>query len=77
MKHLLRSTKKKQMALGLEVNVIGISTKKIFFLNIEKSCVVQNQIRKILIGNIEPNNQKHANIKIYLYYKNLFSERRH
>ena len=32
-----------------------------FFLNLEKSCAVQNQIRNILTGNIKINNQKHIN----------------
>ena len=46
-----------------------------FFLNLEKSRAVQNQIRNILIGNIEVNNQKDINNELYLYYKNLFNER--
>ena len=48
-----------------------------FFPNLEKSRAVQNQIRKILIGNIEANNQKDINNKLYSYYKNLFNERQH
>ena len=48
-----------------------------FFLSLEKSRAVQNQIRNILIGNIEVNNQKDINNELYLYYKNLFNERRH
>ena len=46
-----------------------------FFLNLEKSRAVQNQIRNILIGNIEVNNQEDINNELYLYYKNLFNER--
>ena len=48
-----------------------------FFLSLEKSCALQNQIRNILIGNIEVNNQKDINNELYLYYKNLFNERQH
>ena len=48
-----------------------------FFLSLEKSRAVQNQIRNILIGNIEVNNQKDINNELYLYYKNLFNERQH
>ena len=46
-------------------------------LNLEKSRAVQNQIRSILIDNIEINNQKDINNELYLYYKNLFNERQH
>ena len=46
-----------------------------FFLNLEKSRAVQNQIRNVLIDNIEVNNQKDTNKELYLYYKNLFIER--
>ena len=45
-----------------------------FFLNLEKSCAVQNHIRNILICNLEVNNQKDINNELYLYYKNLFNE---
>ena len=38
-----------------------IYQEKISFLSLEKSRVVQNQIRNILIGNIEVNNQKDIN----------------
>ena len=48
-----------------------------FFLNLEKSRAVQNQIRNVLIDNIEINNQKDINKELYLYYKNLFNERQH
>ena len=48
-----------------------------FFLNLEKSRAVQNQIRNILIDNIEINNQKDVNKEHDLYYKNLFNERQH
>ena len=48
-----------------------------FFLNLEKSCPVQNQIRNVLIDNTEINNQKDINKELYLYYKNLFNERQH
>ena len=48
-----------------------------FFLNLEISRAVQNQIRNILKDNIEINNQKDINTKLYLYYKNLFNERQH
>ena len=53
--------------------------RKIFkkILNLEKSCAVQNQICNILVGNIEVNNQKPMNNKLYLQYKNLFSEKQH
>ena len=45
------------------------------FLNLGKSLADQNQSRNILIGNIEVNNQKAISNEIYLYYKNLLSER--
>ena len=45
------------------------------FLNLGKSLADQNQSRNILIGNIEVNNQKVISSEIYLYYKNLLSER--
>ena len=48
-----------------------------FFLNLEKSRAVQNQIRNVLIDNIEINNQKDINKELYLYYKNLFNKRQH
>ena len=48
-----------------------------FFLNLEKSCAVQNEIRNVLIDNIEINNQKDINKELYLYYKNLFNKRQH
>ena len=48
-----------------------------FFLNVEKSREVQNQIRNILKDNIEINNQKDINKELYLYYKNLLNERQH
>ena len=48
-----------------------------FFLNLEISRAVQNQIRNILKDNIEINNQKGINKELYLYYKNLFNERQH
>ena len=54
-----------------------IYQEKISFLSLEKSRVVQNQIRNILIGNIEVNNQKDINNALYLYYKNLFNERQY
>ena len=47
------------------------------FLNLEKSRAIQNQIRNVLIDNIEMNNQKDINKELYLYYKNLFNERQH
>ena len=49
------------MLSELEVNVIGTSTGRNLqknFLNLEKSCVVQNQIWNILIVNIEVNKQR-------------------
>ena len=46
-----------------------------FCLNLEKSRAAENQIRKILIGNMEVNNEK--NINNELYYKNLFNEGQH
>ena len=48
-----------------------------FFLNLEKSRAVQNQIRNILKDNIGINNQKDINKELYLYYKNLFNKRQH
>ena len=57
------------MVLELVVNAIGTS--------MEKNLAVQNQIWNILIGNIEVNNQKDINIELYLYYKNIFNERKH
>ena len=46
-----------------------------FFLNLEKSRAVQNQIRNILLANKEINNQKDIYKQLYLYYKNVFNER--
>ena len=66
------------MVLELEVNAIGTSMEKNlqkFFLNLEKSLAVQNQIRNILIGNKEVNSQQDINNELYLHYKNLFNER--
>ena len=66
--------------IRIRSKLIGTSTEKnlqIFFLNLEKSHSVQNQIRNILKGNIEVNNQKDINNELYLYYKNLFNERKH
>ena len=37
------------------------------FLSLKKSCAVQNQIRNILAGNVEVNNQKDINNELYLY----------
>ena len=62
------------MVLELEVNVIGTSTEK-NLLNLEKSRAVQNQIRNVLIYNIEINNQKDINKELYLHYKNPFNKR--
>ena len=45
-----------------------------FFPNLEKPCTAQNQMWYILIGNIEVNNHKDINNKLYLYYKNLFNK---
>ena len=39
----------------------------------DKSRAVQNQIRNMLIGNTEVNNEEDINNEIYLYYKNLFT----
>ena len=47
----------------------------IFFLNLEKSRAVQNQIRNTIIGNIEVNNQKDIKNELHLYYKNAFNEK--
>ena len=47
------------------------------FLNLEKSRAFQNQIRDILIGNLEVNSQQVINNELYLYYKNLFNEIQH
>ena len=71
--------KKKQMVLKFKVNVTGASTEKTlnFFLNLEKFCGVQNQIRNILTDNTEINSQKNINKELYWYYKNLFIERRY
>ena len=48
-----------------------------FFLDLEKSRAVQNQIGNILIGNKEVNSQQIIKYELYLYYKNLFNERQH
>ena len=48
-----------------------------YFLNLEKSRAVQNQIRNILVGNKEVNSQQDINNELYLHYKNLFNERQH
>ena len=48
-----------------------------FFISLQISLAVQNQIWNISIGNIEVNNQKDINNEPYLYYKNLFTERKH
>ena len=80
MKNLIRSTKKKKQAvLKFKVNVTGASTEKTlnFFLNLEKFCGVQNQIRNVITDNAEINSQKNINKELYLYYKNIFIERRH
>ena len=53
--------------------MVGRSMEK----NLEKSCVAQNQIWNIFIGNIEVNNKKHINNELYLDYKNRFNERQH
>ena len=42
-----------------------------YFLNLEKSRAVQNQIRNILIGNMEGNNLNDINNDLYLYCKSL------
>ena len=42
-----------------------------YFLDLEKSRAVQNQIRNILIDNMEVNNQKDVNNDLYLYCKSL------
>ena len=49
----------------------------IFFLNLEKSRAVQNQIRNTIIGNIEVNNQKDIKNELHLYYINAFNEKKH
>ena len=46
---------------------------KIFSKFRDKSRAVQNQIRNMLIGNTEVNNEEDINNEIYLYYKNLFT----
>ena len=53
--------------------------RKIFkiFSKFRKTRAIQNQIRNILIGNIEINNQKDINKELYLYCINLFNERQH
>ena len=48
-----------------------------FFLNLEKSRAVQNQIQNIVKDNTEINNHKDINKEHCLYYKNLFNERQH
>ena len=45
-----------------------------FFLNLEKSHAVQNQIRNILINSKEINDQKDINNELYFFYKNIFSK---
>ena len=54
----------------------GEKSSKIF-LSLEKSHAVQNQIRNILLGNTEVDDQKYINNELYSYYKNLFNERQH
>ena len=57
------------MVLKLEVNVIGEKLEKnlqFFFLNLEESRAVQNQIRNILMDTIEVNNQKDINSELYV-----------
>ena len=56
------------MVLELEVKIF-----KIFSKFRDKSRAVQNQIRNMLIGNTEVNNEEDINNEIYLYYKNLFT----
>ena len=77
MKNLIRSTRKKTngIRIGSKCNWYkhGEKSSK-FFLNLEKSRAVQNQIRNILTDNIETINQKDINKELYLYYKNLFNE---
>ena len=67
------------MVLELEVSYWYEQVEKssIFFLNLEKARAVQNQIRNILPGNVEVNNEKNINNELYLYYKNFFNERQH
>ena len=48
-----------------------------FFLNLEKSRAVQNQIQNIIKDNTEINNHKDINKEHCLYYKNIFNERQH
>ena len=78
MKNLIRSTKKKKNGIRIrsKCNWYEHGEKSSnFFLNLEKSRAVQNQIRNVLIDNIEINNQKDISKELYLYYKNLFNKR--
>ena len=76
MKNLIRSTKKNSIRIRSKCDWYehGENFSK-FFLTLEKSRAVQNQIRNILMGNIEVNTQKDINNELYFYSKNLFNER--
>ena len=45
-----------------------------FFLNLEKNCFVQNQIRKLIIEEKELTEQNEINNNIFTFYQNLFSK---
>ena len=72
-KGIARNKKTERMYLENKLKTLENSP----FLNLENSRAVQNQIRNILIDNIEINNQKDINNELYLYYKNLFNEWQH
>ena len=45
-----------------------------FFLNLEKNCFVQNQIRKLIIEEKELTEQNEITNNIFTFYQNLFSK---
>ena len=45
-----------------------------FFLNLEKNCFVQNQIRKLIIEEKELTEQIEITNNIFTFYQNLFSK---
>ena len=47
---------------------------KKFFLNVEKKCKIQGQIRKIIVNEIEISDEKRINAVIELFYKNVFKK---
>ena len=45
-----------------------------FFLNLQKNCFVQSQIRNLIVEEKELIEQNEVNNKIFTFYQNLFSK---